>query len=90
MKKTNKIKKFRLYVGKKDIQNGIRYEEASCPIALALKRKFKTDNVEVYGPSEIIIDNVYYYDDDAVGKFISNFDRRLTVKPTKFTIKSTE
>ncbi len=82
----NLPKKFRLYVSKKDIKNGERGEATSCPIALALKRKFKTENVSVGGSDDITINNILFTDGQRVSEFVRDFDNGADVSPTRLTL----
>jgi hypothetical protein len=51
-------KKFSLYVGSRDIKNGVRRKADDCPVVLALKRKFPKKLCRVDGFSN---PNIRYY-----------------------------
>jgi len=88
---------FKVKVTKKDIKNGQPQNIQCCPIALALKRTFKTDMVEVKKNdenNEVILqvdDNEY--DKDCVSNhndifyFVDSYDDGGQVEPFTFEIK---
>ena len=80
-----------------DIEMGDRGCENSCPIALALKREYDTENIGVTMEDNIPIlwmDNeVLNLEDDMlkrVDKFIEHFDNQWEEKPEPFTLKVVE
>lgn len=80
-----------------DIEMGDRGCENSCPIALALKREYDTENIGVTMEDNIPIlwmDNeVLELEDDMlkrVDKFIENFDNQWEEKPEPFTLEVVE
>lgn len=91
--KTQKLPKLmdksvRIYVGKCDIEQSIKMREelkvfshfSSCPISLALKRRYS--NIDVVGLVEVKTRTKGYYDICIKGrKFICNFDNKIPVKP---------
>ena len=79
----------KFYIGKNDIKNGKRGDAYDCPIALAVKRKLKTDNVRVNFWS-ITINGTKYTAPRNAKEFIYNFDARNKVKPTTINIKNVE
>lgn len=82
----NLPKRFTLEVSKKDIENGIRKDCNNCPIANALRKKFKIFNQDdVYVALSIRIDDTRYNLTDRAKIFISMFDAGKKVKPTSFT-----
>lgn len=59
----------------------------NCPVARALKRRFKTENASS-GWNEAIIDGCAYNMPDTVKRFVHAFDRRLEdVKPFTFKME---
>ena len=86
----NKSTKYRIRVTQKDINNGDPCEPYSCPVALALKRKFPDDLVEVTGGElgDIQIgESNQWKASPAVNKFITDFDSSCkSVKPFRFTL----
>lgn len=73
-----------------DIKNGFAGSSTSCPVALALRRAFPEDGIQVDGVSLIIGDHEIDVT-DAVGYFIENFDSGdEPVKPFTFTVQFAE
>lgn len=70
-------------VTKNDIANGKRRSFTRCPIALACKRRAKTDGVDV-NFQEIRIGDRFFY---PVEEFMSDFDSGRPVKPSRFTLE---
>ena len=80
-----------------DIEMGDRGCENSCPIALALKREYDTENIGVTMEDNITIlwmDNeVLNLEKDMlkrVDKFIEHFDKQWEEKPEPFTLEVVE
>ena len=67
------IRKENFYVTEKDIDEGITYSSRSCPVALAIKRKFKSHAVSVLS-SNCSIGNNHFRLPSKVRVFIENFD----------------
>tara|TARA_R100000908_G_C3696055_1_gene108424 strand:- start:435 stop:704 length:270 start_codon:yes stop_codon:yes gene_type:complete len=86
----------KIKVTKEDIKKGRKENIKYCPIALALKRNFKTDMVEVsqdHETDQIILqidDDQYDYDQcdnyNDMLYFVQKFDSGLMVEPFTFKI----
>lgn len=75
---------------KKDIKHGERNSCADCPIALAVKRMLKLDNVLVYSHVRVIDNSLkatYYKLPKKATDFILKFDEGHTVKPFTFELR---
>lgn len=74
-----------VYVTKTDIQKGIRLAGDACPVARAVKRRFKTGLVTVSVTDGITLggQNIYV---DAVVEWVKRFDNhgRSKVQPFRF------
>lgn len=68
-----------------DIANGKRRSITCCPIALACKRRFKTNDVEVDYDSIRVGDRIFV----PIEEFQSAFDERgqNAVKPSRFALE---
>ena len=84
--------KIRIYVTKKDILTGVKANCNHCPVALALKRRIKSDLYVEVKASCINISDVYILNDLNVYQFINYFDgcprkNMDTIKPIRFMIE---
>lgn len=75
-----------IYVTQKDIDEGIKDDPQSCPISLACYRRFKSEKVNVYQTTIEIDDQTIILPARAI-EFIAFFDKKLFVKPFRFSIK---
>ena len=75
----------RIQVTKRDIDFGFANDTAACPVALALKRRFKTNLVSV-GFARAMINTNGYPLPESVSQFIREFDARKSVQPFQFTL----
>ncbi len=88
MKKT-----IRLYIGKRDISEGIQCNTSRCPIALAAQRYFDNQRVWVSASGSIKFKNrekmiIYTCISDRALKFVNMFDAGgWELLPTKITFK---
>jgi len=83
-------------ITKKDIEQGQPENIKCCPIALALRRTFKTDMVEVKkddATNQVILqiddneyDKDYVSNFNHVVSFVNDYDRGRDVKPFMFKI----
>lgn len=75
---------FDLSVTKADLRDGDRHAEDCCPIALALRRKFRNTTISVL-PKETDIERgnyrVTYKNPPAARRFIARFDDGKWVEP---------
>ena len=76
----------RIRVTATDIAKGRRYTITLCPIARAIKRKFRTKRVQVH-PGYVTINGVDYFFGVSVRRFIKEFDRKIWVVPFEFDIE---
>jgi len=74
-------------VTSKHISNGMHREASHCPVAISLKEKFKTNNIEVY-TFGIYIDSIYHPIPRRVKFFIFEFDNKRKVKPFNFKLNT--
>jgi hypothetical protein len=74
-----------IMVTKADIANGRRMSTSCCPIALACKRRFKTDDVEVDYDAIRVGDRFY----ETIEYFLSEFDAHGAsgVRPARFALE---
>lgn len=79
------MKKKLISITKNHISKGSSLRAGFCPIALALKEKFKTYNVSVYNTRTMINHKTILLPLKAV-EFIRRFDLWLKVKPFSFKI----
>lgn len=86
----------RIVVTQDDINNGKRKSYCECPVALAVKRAFRTNRSgkpvhvrhEAIMVGELTGDRFYVaLTDSATDKFISNFDQGVPVKPFEALIE---
>ena len=78
--------KFNLYVGQRDLNNGIRNLCDCCPVALALKRKFPNSSILV-GTTRCLINRKGYKICNIGQHLIFNFDTAFKqVKPSRIII----
>jgi len=74
----------------KDIREGEGNSGLSCAVALAVRRKFKTDHVYVQCENQSVNisveDQEFKTDDPAVEEFIDRFDAGQDVEPFSFQI----
>jgi hypothetical protein len=77
--------KIRLYIGKCDIKNGKREDANECAISLAVRRKFPKTRV-VTTHAWIHINHIMYNTCNIAKNFISNYDKKRPVKPTKIIL----
>lgn len=75
----------KISVTKNDIKNGVPLSECKCPIALAIKRKLKTNKVHVEDVSATILDQYIMLPSIAVS-FIKDFDCETEVLPFSFNL----
>lgn len=79
-----------LVVNKRNIKMGVRGDCENCPIALALKRTFKTKDVLVglNEPYYVTQDNemVNFKITKSMERFIERFDEEKPVKPSRFRL----
>lgn len=77
-----------VYVTKADIKNGGRCSATGCPVALALKRRFKTNHVEVSHMS-FSIGNQWFKRPENVEEFVTTMDRegKSKVRPIRFKVR---
>lgn len=82
-----KLKKLKVTITGKDINEGDRRCDHSCPIALAVRRKTKSGKVSV-GDTGITIRGVYWKLTDWARDFVANFDRigRSAVYPATVVV----
>lgn len=87
-------KKITVSVTKNDIKNGKKCCDDSCPIALALKRKFKIQKKNdisvgslIWLSEETEIGGTYTHSQES-RLFMYNFDADLKVKPAKFVFSN--
>jgi hypothetical protein len=66
-----------------DIAKGKRLQSGCCPIALAVHRCCRTDDVEV--DIDFVRVGETYYESPAL--FIYRFDSRLSVRPSRFALE---
>lgn len=79
-------KRFTLKVGAKDIENGIREDPRNCPIAIAVRKKFKIfDEDDVSVAWSVRIKDTRYSLTNRANIFVGMFDTGKKVKPTSFT-----
>lgn len=78
----------RFYVSKKDIEFGVPADHCNCPVALALKRRFKGD--VAVGTHSVRIGKTKYGFSDLLLQFIFDFDTDEPVGPGHFTIRKVE
>lgn len=71
----------RVWVSKKDIENGCRGDPWSCPVALALKRKFGKRKEICVGATVTDIGKIRYYNSLSAEEFVRSFDNYNTVSP---------
>jgi hypothetical protein len=74
-------------VTQEDIDNGNNADACACPVALALRRSFKVDDIWVQ-PYEMSANGHVYMNPSKVRDFINNFDRGMKVKPFKFELEN--
>jgi hypothetical protein len=88
-KKTKNMKKptkpVKVIVTEHDIKKGVPGDEDSCPIALALKRRFRRDDITV-GDYTIIIDGYVMKHLAVTDRFVEAFDEGGFVRPFSFVI----
>lgn len=77
----------KIYVTRKDINNGDRAHMRSCPIALAVGRIFKDQYVTALPVSGITVGSKTYAVLEKVAKFICDFDTGKPVKPFSFWLR---
>lgn len=77
----------KINVTKSDIKNGKAGSCKKCPVALAVRRAFKSRKqmVRVFG-SDIRVGNRAYIAPDNVDEFVIAFDDRRTVAPFSFKL----
>ncbi len=80
-----------IYVTKSDIKNGERCNQCSCPVALAIKRRAKANQVRANGIGNkvfIFINNQWEekYLPLTVTKFIRSFDAGNKMLPFRFEL----
>lgn len=73
-------------VTKADIENGVREESRYCPVALALRRTFKTRSISA-GPGILDIREQCVWTPERVSCFIRDFDKSKPVKSFQFTLE---
>ena len=83
-------------VTKKDIKNGQPENIKCCPVAMALRRTFKTDMIEVLkddSTNQVILqiddneyDKDYVSNFDHIISFVNDYDRGRDVEPFTFEI----
>lgn len=76
-------------VTQEDITNGFPGSYTSCPVALALRRVFPEEGVDVDSDSLIIGDREVETS-EAVGGFMEEFDEGSPVEPFTFTLELPE
>lgn len=76
----------KIHVTEKDIKNGKMGSETSCPITLAIKRRFKRKDISANCIS-IRIGNVSFIVPWKVCEFISRFDHGKKVRPISFFLR---
>ncbi len=83
----------KIFVTKKHIKKGKRRKMLSCPIALALKQKFKDQEPEV-SSEEVALwsngDQQFYTLPQKAQKFVEDFDEGKKVKPFIFCLNIKE
>jgi hypothetical protein len=78
----------KIKVTKSDIKNGEREHCAKCPVALAIKRTFKSRKQRVYvDPWKITIGKKTYITPLDVATFVLDFDCGIEVEPFTFTLE---
>lgn len=80
------MKRITLEVKHHHIAKGIRFKPSSCPIALALKKKFPKRHICV-GPDLCVIGHTYYHLSKKAKEFVEAFDKGFYVPPTVFSLK---
>lgn len=76
----------KINVTAKDISLGKPYMCACCPIALALRSKFKNKLIKVIA-DEFSVDHIDYELPIKAQNFITRFDHGMKVKPFSFTVR---
>jgi len=79
------MKKRLIQVTQQDIDNGVPNDCYNCAVALALKREYKTDDVEVTAPDYYDVSlcigreelNINTYDEKDILDFIDKFDKQM-------------
>lgn len=66
-----------------NIALGVPGEPDTCPIALAIKKKYLTDDVEV-GCEGVTLNHIEYVGTKKLKDFVKKFDNGIKVNPTKF------
>jgi sulfatase maturation enzyme AslB (radical SAM superfamily) len=72
-------------VTEENIRKGRRRSGRSCPVALAIRRAFKTKNVNV--GFLVTVGKMNYTYPRKVDEFICKFDNEKTVNPMSFVLK---
>jgi hypothetical protein len=72
-----------------DIDNGNVGDACACPVALALRRAFKTGGYDFYVEDKcMFVNNYAYFNPPEVKNFIVNFDHGIKVEPFSFELES--